>query len=268
MNATNLELTPELTVALEAVAKAEQIAMRYFGHNPTVRIKPDSSPVTRADIEAEAAIVQTIRAHFPDHAILGEESGMSRADSDFMWIIDPIDGTKNFMRGIPLFGIEIALTHKGAPIVGVSSVPALGERLFAQKGYGAFLNTPDQPVHVSAVDRVKDAYINFGGLNRFIHRGEGQHLLRTIAAAGRVRSTGDAYAFHLLATGRCDAVIEPSISFWDIAALAAIVTAAGGECTDLQGHLPGMDIKSAVFSNGLLHQPLMDLYWGKDHARG
>ena len=258
------DFTPELRTALEAVERAEQVPLKYFGHNPRVQIKADMSPVTQADIEAEGVIVETIRAHFPTHSILGEESGITQHDSDFMWIIDPIDGTKNYMRGIPLFGIEVALCHKGEPIVGVSSVPALGERLFAEKGHGAFLNSPERQVHVNDVALLQDAYVNFGGLNGFTRDNEEGNMLRIVRASGRVRATGDAYAYHLLATGRCDAVIEARISFWDIAALSVIVHEAGGSCTDLKGNALTVDTKSALFTNGRIHDALLDLYWNSE----
>jgi len=257
------EMSVELSVALEAVIKAERVAMKYFGRNPSVRIKPDASPVSQADLESEAVIVETIHSYFPDHLILGEESGMSAGAGEFMWVIDPIDGTKNFIRGIPLFGIELALAHNGLPVIGVSSVPALGERLFAEIGKGAFRNSEDQPIHVSEVDRMEEAHINFGGLNHFTRRGEEAHLLRLVTQAGRLRATGDAYAYHLLATGRCEAVIDASLSFWDIAALSVIVTEAGGRCTDLEGESVNVNTKSAFFSNGTLHQQIFSVYWGE-----
>lgn len=257
------ELSMEMKVALDAVQKAEAVVMKYFGRNPTVRIKPDHSPVSQADIESEAVIIQTIQASFPDHLVLGEESGMSAGASEFMWVIDPVDGTKNYIRGIPLFGIEVALTRNGVPIVGVSSVPALGERLFAEKGKGAFCNSLSQPIRTSDVEQIEKAHVNFGGLNYFLSRQEDQNLLRIVRAAGRLRATGDAYAFHLLATGRCEAVLDATLNFWDIAALSVIVSEAGGKCTDLNGESINVNTKSAFFSNGAIHDQLLALYWDK-----
>lgn len=253
------EVTPELAAALEAVRRAEQVVMSHYGRSLEVMRKADESPVTVADREAEAIIIQTIRSHFPDHSILGEESGLSQGDGDFVWVIDPIDGTKNFIRNIPLFGIELALIHNNEPVLGVSSIPPLRECLYAHRGGGAFLESSQQRLSVTNVARIRDAYINIGGLNHFVTQGKGQNLLRLLGAAGRVRSTGDAYAFHLLATGRCDAVIEASVNIWDIAALSVIVTEAGGRCTDLSGQPVTRAIKSALFSNGTLHQDLLDL---------
>ncbi len=253
-------MSPELSVALEATRAAETIVMQYYRSAAKVRIKQDASPVTQADIEAEAVIANIIRARFPDHHILGEESGDLGCQSDYVWIIDPIDGTKNFIRGIPLFGIEVALTRFGETIVGVSSVPALGERLYAESGCGAFLDGEHDLVRVSDIERVADAHISLGGLNHFLAEGETENVLRVASSAARLRAFGDAYAYHLVASGRCEAVLERRVRFWDIAALSLIIREAGGKCTDLQGSTIGEKTNSVVCSNGRVHAELLALY--------
>jgi histidinol-phosphatase len=262
------DMSPELSIALDATRAAEAVVMRYYGFATPVRIKPDASPITQADIEAETVIADTILARFPDHRILTEERGDSGVRSDYAWIVDPIDGTKNFIRGIPFFGIQVALTRLGKPVVGVSSVPLLGERLYAETGCGAFLDGRHGPVRVSDVERVADAHISLGGLNHFLADAEAENVLRVAGSAGRVRGFGDAYAYHLVATGRCEAVLERRIRFWDIAALSLIVREAGGTCTDLQGGPVGEKTISVMCSNGRVHAELLALYGGPPVAGG
>ncbi len=247
----------ELAAALEAADKAKEIVMRSFGREVPARLKADQSPVTEADVAAEQAIVATLRGHFPDHAFLGEETGTSGDPDRPTWVIDPIDGTKNFVRGIPLFATEIALTRGGKPVLGVSCMPALGETLYAEAGAGAYLD--GRRVHVSAIDALASAQVSFGGLHHFLRRGRTEALLGLVAAAGRTRGFGDAYAYHLLASGRCELVVEADIRFWDIAALTIIVEEAGGRCTDLAGRPIGPEVSDIVCSNGILHAPALEL---------
>jgi histidinol-phosphatase len=250
----------ELAAALEAAGRAERIIMRDYGGEVASRLKPDNSPVTQADVEAEQAIVETLRRHFPDHGFLGEEGGASGDPGRPVWVIDPIDGTKNFVRGIPLFGTQIALTVGGAPVLGVSCMPAMGETLYAEAGRGAFLGA--RRLAVSGIDSLAAAQVSFGGLNHFLKRGRTDGLLSLAGAAGRSRAFGDVYAYHLLATGRCEVVVEAHISFWDIAALTVIVTEAGGRCTDLAGRPIGPGTSDIVCSNGKLHAAALEAFRG------
>ncbi len=253
--------SPELSAALEAAAKAEKIVMRYFGRAVAARLKVDASPVTDADIEAEEAIIATLRAHFPSYGFLAEESGTSGESDRPMWVIDPIDGTRNFMRGIPLFATQIALTRGGVPVLGVSSMPAMGETLFAESGKGAFLGT--ERLTVSSTESLSAAQVSFGGLNYFLDHGRTQTLLDLTAKTGRSRGFGDAYAYHLLATGRSEIVVEAHIRFWDIAALTVIIQEAGGKCTDLAGRPIGPQTADIVCTNGKLHARVLDLIAGR-----
>jgi len=250
----------ELSAALEAAAKAEQIVMRYFGHEVSTRLKDDSSPVTQADLEAEEAIITTLRGHFPDYGFLAEESGTSGESDRPMWVIDPIDGTRNFMRGIPLFATQIALTHGGVPVLGVSCMPAMGETLFAEAGKGAFLG--NRRLAVSNVDALSSAQVSFGGLNYFLDYGRTQAMLDLTAKTGRSRGFGDAYAYHLLATGRSEIVVEAHIRFWDIAALTVIIQEAGGQCSDLAGRPIGPSTADIVCTNGKLHPSVLSVIAG------
>jgi histidinol-phosphatase len=243
-----------LRLALAAARAAEPIIMRHFGPHVAHEAKADGSPVTVADRAAEEIIRATISAECPDHAFLGEEFGTT-GDSDHVWIIDPIDGTRNFMTGIPIFGTQIALMVNGELALGVSNCPALGELCYGEKERGAFLN--DQPVRVSDVDRLDQARISFGGQNYFQKIGREEGMLRLIHTARRVRGFGDCWAYHLIASGRFEANVEASIKIWDIAAAAAIVEAAGGSATDLDGRPVTRDIRTFIASNGRIHNEIV-----------
>jgi histidinol-phosphatase len=254
----------ELLAALEAAAQAERIVMRHFGRELATRLKDDGSPVTQADLEAEAAIIATLRRHFPDYGFLAEESGASGNGDRPMWVVDPIDGTASFIRGIPLFSTQIALTRGGVPVLGVSSIPGMGETLFAETGQGAFLG--NQRLKVSDVDALSGAQVSFGGLNYFLKYGRTQAMLDLTESAGRSRAFGDAYAYHLLATGRSEIVAEAHIRFWDIAALTVIIHEAGGKCSDFAGRPIGVDTADVVCTNGRLHPVVLDVIAGRQNT--
>jgi histidinol-phosphatase len=245
-----------LRTALDAARAAEPIIMQHFGPHVAHEAKADGSPVTAADRAAEEIIRATISARHPDHAFLGEEFGHT-GWSDHVWIIDPIDGTKNFMTGIPMFGTQIALMVKGELVLGVSNCPALRELAYGEKGRGAFLN--DQPIRVSDVARIRDARISFGGINYFGKIGREPGMLRILNQSRRVRAFGDCWAYHLIASGRFEANLEAQIRIWDIAAAAAIVEAAGGRAADIDGNPVTTDIRTFIASNGRVHDELIEL---------
>jgi histidinol-phosphatase len=172
-----------LAIAQEAARKAANVTMDYYTRKLTVSIKKDRTPVTDADHAAEKIIIDTIMRKFPDHAFYGEETGRTGESNEFMWLIDPIDGTKNFIAEIPLWGILIALMHKGEIIVGVSYLPILGEMLCAEKGEGAFVN--GENIHVSKTTKMAKGMISFGSLGAFKKAGLDQQAL-----AGWPRPTG------------------------------------------------------------------------------
>jgi len=244
-----------LKTALLAAQRADEIAMKYFRDGVSVEIKADQSPVTVADREVERVIIETIKNDFPEHGFLGEETGKSSNASDYVWIIDPIDGTKNFVRNIPLFGTQIALMHKQRLIVGVSSMPAMGELLYAADN-AAFLN--GKPVRVSDISELARSAISFAGLNRWPEHIPQAKLFNLIGRIDRVRAFGDCYPFHLVATGRLEAVVQSMIHIWDIAALVAIIEAAGGRCTDFFGNQIGIDSTNLLASNERTHDQILD----------
>ena len=248
-----------LTVALEAAKNAEEIITSYYtGDTMKVEMKTDETPVTLADRGAEKAIRETIKAAFPDHGFLGEEYGIEAGTSPYVWIIDPIDATKNYIRKIPIFGTQIALMKGDELILGVSNAPLLNELLYAEVGKGAFLN--GKPITVSSVVQPKDAMVCHGGLKWFVEKGTFPGIYNLITDAARSRGFGDFYMYHLLASARADAVVEAAISIWDIAAATVIVTEAGGTVTDIQGQPIATDTNSLVATNGVLHSTVLDYF--------
>lgn len=243
--------SPYLKVALDAIEKAERIIMEYFSDDLRATLKPDQSPVTIADKEAEQSIVETIRSAFPDHGFLGEELGEDHSNAEYVWVIDPIDGTKNYLRTIPFFATQLALMHRGELILGVSNAPALHERLWAEKGKGAFCN--GAAVHVSNVTTFKDAFLVFGGLGYFERTNSVPSLLKLASATRGHRGFGDFWGYHLVAQGKADIMVEAKIRIWDIAALTIIVREAGGMVTDMTGQPITVATTSALAANTALH---------------
>jgi histidinol-phosphatase len=249
-----------LTVALEAVEAAEQVILQYLKHGAESHTKADLSPVTVADQEAEEIIKSTIRQHFPDHTFYGEEGEKVDLENHkgYTWIIDPIDGTKSFMRQIPLFATQLALLKDGELVLGVSNAPVLKERMYAEKGQGCYLN--GERVQVGDAAQLTDAYASFGGLKHFAKTDMLDGIIALSKTAQWPRGIGDFWSYHLLAQGKIDVMIEASTKLWDIAALKVIVEEAGGRFTQLDGQPITTSSTSAVATNGLLHEAVLALF--------
>ncbi len=246
-----------LEVAIKAAKRAEEVILKYYDKNIEVGFKGDSSPVTRADIESEKEIIATIKKEFPSHGFLGEES-MKDTKKDYLWIIDPIDGTKNYLRKIPLFATQIALMKRGELIVGVSNAPVLKELMYAEKGSGAYLN--DALIEVSTVKNLDKSYILFGGIEYFEQANILNNLLSLVNNTQGHRGIGEFWAYHLLAQGKVDAMIEADTKLWDIAALKVIIEEAGGKVTDIHGSKVGIKTNSLLATNGRLHQTILNYF--------
>lgn len=247
--------SPFLTTALEAADAAAEVISRYYQRNLDVIIKADKSPVTQADIETEKAIREIIARRFPDHGFFGEETGQSALDAEYLWLVDPIDGTKAFVREYPFFSTQIALMHRGRLIVGVSSAPVYGELAYAEINVGAWLN--DQPIAVSDIDTIEAAAISAGNLKSLAGGSQWARYGQLVARANRIRGYGDFLHYHLLAAGKIEVVIESDVNILDIAALAVIVEAAGGKFTDLKGQPLGLQTTSVLATNGKLHSAVL-----------
>jgi histidinol-phosphatase len=245
----------ELQAALAAARAASEIIRACYQKSPGVRLKPDASPVTEADVLAEEAIRATLSERFPDYGFYGEETGKHAMQAHNVWLVDPIDGTKAFVRGIPFFSTQIALLRHGRLVLGVSSAPVYGELAWAEQGGGAFLN--DRPIRVSSVATLGAAAISTGNLSSAIATPRWQRLGALIAQAGYSRGYGDFVHYHLLARGALEVVIESNVNILDIAALTVIVREAGGTFTDLEGNDVGLDTTSVLASNGALHASVL-----------
>lgn len=231
-----VSMSPFLQTALEAAKAGQAVIEKYYNGHFDVQIKADQSPVTIADIETEQTIKDIILKAFPDHGFFGEESGKTNPDAEYTWLIDPIDGTKSFVRRYPFFSTQIALLHKNELILGVSNAPTFGsgQLAYAEKGQGAYLN--GERIQVSGYTDIQPAAISTGNIKTLtLHPKRWDALGHLIQQAQRIRGYGDFYHYHLLASGKIDLVIESDVNILDIAALAVIVREAGGVFTDLEG---------------------------------
>ena len=249
-----------LSLAHELADVADALTLAAFGDVPEVRRKRDGTEVTAVDIAVEAAIRSRITAVFPEHLILGEEAGWGpddrsgRVPDDVpVWTIDPIDGTTNFVKGNPIFATLIACSLGGEDVVGVVSAPALGTRWDGVIGEGA--RQDGRPIRVSTVTSLAEAEVSVGAFSDIEDRIPGL-LAQLAGATSRQRGYGDFWAYCLLAAGSTDAVVEARLNPWDLAAVRAVVEAAGGRVTDLAGAARS-DGGSAVATNGLLHAELL-----------
>lgn len=249
-----------LQVALAAADQAETIIRHYFNSGIEVRHKADASPVTQADEESEAAIRATLKAAFPAHGFYGEESGSEALDADYLWLVDPIDGTKAFVRGYPIFSVQIALMHKGELIMGLSSAPCWnggqGERVYAERGKGAWRN--GERLQVSAISELGKSTLSTGNIATLAASPRWAALGQLIGQVHRIRGYGDFLHYHWLAAGHLDVVVESDVNILDIAALAVIVREAGGDFTDLEGAELTLKTTSVLASNGRLRKAVVE----------
>ena len=253
-----MKRSAELDKALEAATAAAEIARGYYRSNLSVTIKEDRTPVTKADVECERAIREILLGAFPDYGFYGEETGKTRTDAGESWLVDPIDGTKAFVRRYPFFSTQIALLRDGELVLGVSCASMFGETAWAERDKGAWLN--DERVHVSDIADLEAAAVSAGNLRSMAADGAWSRYGEVVAEADRIRGYGDFYHYHLLAAGKIDAVIESDVNILDIAALAVIVEEAGGVFTDLQGARPGLGTTSVLAANPRLHAALLDRF--------
>jgi histidinol phosphatase-like enzyme (inositol monophosphatase family) len=248
-----------MEVALRAARTGGGVALHHFRRGVTARRKPDGSPVTDADLAAEEAIRSVLETATPGVPILGEEMGGADPESapeGDRWIVDPIDGTRNFVRRIPIFASLVALESDGQCVVGAAFAPAMDEAVVAGRGEGCRWN--DQPVRVSDVTRPDRSLVVFGGLEGFLKPPRRDGFLHLVASSERLRGFGDYYGHLLVATGRAEVMVETGIHPWDVAAMQVIVEEAGGRFTDLEGRRT-IYSGTAVATNGLLHESILGI---------
>ncbi len=248
--------SPELKAALDAAEQAALIARSLYEHNIEVRIKADKSPVTEADVRCEIAIREILEARFPTHGFFGEETGSRGEDAEYLWLVDPIDGTKAFIREYPMFSTQIALMRRGELVLGVSSAPVYGELAYAERGRGAYLN--GRALAVSQVSTLESATLSSGNMKSLASGPQWTRYGELIARLNRIRGYGDFLHYHLLAAGKIDAVVETDVNILDVAACAAIVTEAGGRFTELDGAPITLRSTSVLATNGRIHGAILE----------
>lgn len=264
MSEQNTEKMDEWAEFAKSLAKESgKLICESFGRQITVHRKADSTPVTEADRGAEALMRKMIEKQYPDHQVFGEEEGGSGPeDSPLQWILDPIDGTQSFIRGVPLFGTLIALMKEGEPILGVIHLPCTGELLLGAKGRPTTLN--GEAVQVSKTTDLSKATILTSCTANMVREGHGEAFMKLQEKVDLVRSWGDCYGHFMVATGRADVMLDPILAPWDIAALRPCIEGAGGRMTDWSGVVQPLG-ESAITTNGLLHEEILACF-AKDNA--
>jgi histidinol-phosphatase len=248
-------------MAVQAAQEAGRLALKYFpdGINAPLKVewKEDRSPVTKADREAEDLLRTTLQKTFPGDGFLGEEYGEKPSASGFRWIIDPVDGTRNFVRGIPFWATLVGLEYKGEQVAGVVYVPPLGQTFRALRGDGAFRD--DASIHVSAIENLADAQLFYSSLAWFDKAGRLPGFLRLAGRTQRQRGFGDFYGFVLVAQGSGEVMIEYGVHAWDVAAIKVLVEEAGGRFSDWDGnstiHRPDV-----IASNRRVHEAALQQF--------
>lgn len=244
--------SPELQAALDAARAADAVISPLFRSRLAVELKADHSPVTEADRRAEAAIREVLSSRFPGYGFYGEETGQHDMQAENIWLVDPLDGTKSFVRDTPFFSTQIALLRGGRFVLGVSSACAYGELAWAEEGRGAWLD--GQRIGVSRVDGLEEAILSTGNLRTLAGSPQWAGFGRLVTQVNRLRGYGDFVHYHLLARGALDLVVESDVNILDVAALSVIVREAGGCFTDLAGGPIGLATTTVLASNGVLHE--------------
>ncbi len=259
--APEAELDAWLALAHAACDEADGIARSVFRRDLDIATKPDRTFVTQADTAIERMIREHILAAYPDHGLVGEEYGIEAGDAPTRWYIDPIDGTHNFIRGVPLFGTLLAVERDGELQAAVLSAPALRERWWARRGGGAWARSADDPnprrIHVSRVAALDDAQVLYGSINDIESSGLAPGFRALLGDVWRERGFGDFWGYALLAEGAAEAMVEIDLSTWDAAAPMLLIEEAGGRVTDLDGRR-AIDTGTFLATNGLLHATVLE----------
>jgi histidinol-phosphatase len=257
---TDAELRGWLEVAVAACDEADEIARRHFRRDLSITTKPDRTLVTQADTAIETRIRERLADAFPEHGLVGEEYGTAAGDASVRWYIDPIDGTHNYVRGVPLFGTLLAVERDGELQAAVISAPALDERWWAHRGGGAWARNRGQAprrISVSGVSELADAQILYGSGRDIVASGLAPGFDDLLRAVWRERGFGDFWGYALLAEGAAEAMIEVDLSVWDCAAPTLLIEEAGGRVTDFAGRR-AIDAGTFLASNGRLHATILE----------
>jgi len=263
MTSSDPSLDDLLQFALDAAWQAGRVTLSHFQTGLVAERKADNSPVTIADREAEQKLRQLITARWPAHALIGEEYGASPGDETgdgYTWIIDPIDGTKSFVSGVPLYSVLLALVRDNEPLLGVIHFPGLNETVYAARGHGCYWN--GRRSRVSSVSTLADAVMLASDLNTFAAFGREEAFQHLIKKTYIQRTWGDAYGYALVATGRAEVMLDPVMALWDCGPLQIILEEAGGTFTDWRG-TPTIYGGEAIATNGVLYEQVMALVRGE-----
>ena len=245
-----------LEFAVQTAERAGTITLKYFQSGVDVETKPDNSPVTVADRESEDFIRAEIEKRFPDDGILGEEFGKKESKTGFRWVIDPIDGTKSFVRGVPLYGTMISLEKEGKPILGVIRFPPLNQTLAALDGCGCTVN--GTPCHVSETSDLAEATLTMTSYGDMVRDWGEDALIRLTKKTGLHRTWGDCYGYLMVATGTADISLDTIVQVWDVTALIPIIQEAGGKITNLNGDT-SINMTNCIATNGILHDEVLKI---------
>jgi histidinol-phosphatase len=259
---TTAERRAWVDLGLAIADEADAIALRHFRRDLEISTKPDRTLVTQADTAIERMIRERISGAYPDHGLVGEEYGVEAANARVRWYIDPIDGTHNFVRGVPLFGMLLGMQEDGELQAGVISAPALGERWYAWRGGGAWAvraASGDEPrrLRVSSVAVLEDAQLLYGSARDIRSSGRVPGFDALLDVVWRERGFGDFWGYALVAEGAAEGMVEVELSTWDAAAPAIVVEEAGGRWSDLDGQRR-IDSRTFLVSNGVLHEELLE----------
>jgi len=249
-----------LQTAIEAAKAGGELALRYFNKQPKVLYKPDKTPVTRADKEAEQLIRKVVSEKFPDHGFIGEEFGTTNPKARYQWVIDPIDGTKSFIRGIKGWGTLVAVLENDKPIIGIYFSPASDEIFTCQKSSGTFLN--GKRTYVSKVKDIKKSFIIHSSLNHFEKIGKIKNLVKLTEAAQGKHGASNCDGINMVLKGQADLYLAGRGYIWDFAAPAILTEEAGGKCSDFNGNKK-LNSGTLLLSNGILHKKVLDILKSK-----
>jgi histidinol-phosphatase len=252
----NSQNSNELNAALDAARAAADVIRGFYQRNVKIEVKADKTPVTEADVRSEETIRDILTKRFPTYGFYGEETGKSDMNAESVWLVDPIDGTKSFVRDCPFFSTQIALMRGGRFVLGVSMAPAYDEVAWAERGRGAFLN--GKRIQVGKAATLDAAIVSTGNLKTLAASPAWARFGGLIGGINRIRGYGDFVHYHLLARGALDVVIESDVNILDIAALTVIVEEAGGTFTDLTGAPVGLATTTVLATNGALHPPILE----------
>lgn len=262
------ELSQLMDIGMQACSLAQTEILKHYDQSVQVDWKPDHTPVTIADRNAEEKMREFLSQETPGFGVIGEEHGVSEQTAEYQWIIDPIDGTKSFIRGVPLFGTILGLWQRGTNLLGILNFPALQTHVRAGLHLGCW--SQDRPCRVSSVASLKESTLVSGTVNTMEDQGYGEAFTQLRRASGLFRGWGDCYGYYLVATGRAEMMVDPIVSIWDIAALPVLLQEAGGHFSQLNGSTELMNDQgrplallegyTGIATNGIVHQQALSFF--------